>query len=144
MEKIKELYKKYKEVINYLIFGGLTTVVNFVCYLLLTKVLGAEEVLSNVIALVVSILFAYVTNKIFVFESKTVAPKEIAKEMVSFFACRGVTSLIDIGLFALLVKIMGINDILVKLFNQVLVIVLNYVFSKLIIFKKKDRKGEVK
>lgn len=139
LNKLKDWYKlfqKYREIIVYIIFGGLTTLVNFVGYLVLTRLVGMEAGIANIVAILISILFAYVTNKIWVFESKSTNLKEIAKEMVSFFGCRAFTSLLDIGLFDLLVYVFHISDIWVKLFNQIIVIVLNYILSKVIVFRK--------
>lgn len=68
--KIKELYLKYKEIINYLIFGGLTTIVSFGSYYVSARIMGIDEVVSNVISWILAVLFAYITNKLFVFESK--------------------------------------------------------------------------
>lgn len=140
MEKIKELYTKYKEIINYLIFGVLTTVVNIVIYAIFARLFHVDEVVSNIIAQIISILFAYVTNKIYVFESKSTKLKDILKEMVSFFGCRIFTAVLDTLLFSFMIKILLINDLIAKCITQVIVIVLNYVFSKLIIFRKKDKK----
>lgn len=140
MEKIKELYTKYKEIINYLIFGVLTTVVNIVTYAIFARLFHVDEVVSNIIAQIISILFAYVTNKIYVFESKSTKLKDILKEMVSFFGCRIFTAVLDTLLFSFMIKILLINDLIAKCITQVIVIVLNYVFSKLIIFRKKDKK----
>lgn len=139
MNKLKELYLKYKEVINYLIFGVLTTLVNILGYAFLAKVLKINYMVSNVTALMVSIIFAYITNKLFVFESKKNTLKDITKELVSFFACRGVTALMDIALMYVTVSMLHFNDMLMKVVVNVLVIVLNYVFSKLFVFKNKEK-----
>lgn len=137
MKKIKELYLKYKEIINYIIFGGLTTLTNFVVYFICTKLFSIDEVISNGIAWFLSVLFAYVTNKIFVFESKKSGFKEIIVEMSSFFLARVLSGICcDVGTFALMVKVFAINDVVAKIVTQVMVIVMNYVLSKLIIFKK--------
>lgn len=137
IERIKELYIKYKEIINYLFFGGCTTVVNFVSYYIPSNLLGIDEIVSNMIAWIVSVLFAYITNKIFVFESKDKDLKKNIKELISFVAARLLTgALCDIGLFALMVKILKLNDIISKVITQVIVVVVNYVISKLVIFKK--------
>lgn len=135
-DKIKELYNKYKEIINYLIFGVLTTIVNFVVYFIFAKLFGIDELLSNIIAWVLSVLFAYTTNRKYVFENKADTKKGILREISSFFACRLFSGVLDNGLFAFLVKGLHINDMIVKLINQVIVTVLNYVFSKWIIFRK--------
>ena len=136
MKKLKELYTKYKEIINYLIFGVLTTLVNIVVYAILAKVLKINYMVSNITAIGTSILFAYITNKLYVFESKNNNIKDILKEIVSFFACRGVTALMDMGLMFLTVSIMHLNDMLMKIIVNIIVILLNYIFSKLIVFKK--------
>ena len=142
MKKLKELYLKYKEIINYIIFGGLTTITNFVVYFICTKLFSIDEVISNGIAWFLSVLFAYVTNKIFVFESKTHGIKELV-EMSSFFLARVLSGICcDVGTFALMVKVFAINDVVAKIVTQVMVIVMNYVLSKLVIFKKTSNKEE--
>lgn len=137
MKKLLELYKKYKEIINYLIFGGLSTVVNFVTYYITARLFGIDEVVSSGISWFCSVLFAYITNKIFVFESKTNTVKAVLKEMGSFFLARVISGILcDVGTFALMVKVFHINDIFSKIVTQVMVVIVNYVFSKLIIFRK--------
>ena len=136
-----ELYQKYKEVIHYLIFGGLSTVVNFVSYFIAARVIGIEEVTSSAISWFCAVLFAYVTNKLFVFESKTETKKAMVKEMVTFFLARILSGILcDVGSFALMVRVFHVNDIFAKIVTQVMVVVVNYVFSKLFIFRKN---GEV-
>jgi len=136
IKKIKDLYLRYREVVNYLIFGGLTTLVNFVVYFI-AKWIGIEEWISNALAWIIAVIFAYITNKLFVFESKTTEKKEILKEISSFFACRAFSGILDIGLFWLLVEKLGFNDVIIKIILQIIVILLNYTFSKLWVFKKK-------
>lgn len=140
MEKIKELFNKYKEVINYLIFGVLTTIVNYVSYLILAKVFNVNYLASTVISQIISIIFAYVTNKIFVFESKTTNTKELIKEMVSFFGFRLVSLLLDMAFMYIFVDILKLNDAIMKLVSNVLIVIVNYVFSKLFVFKKDNKK----
>lgn len=130
------IYKKNKEIINYLIFGVLTTVVSFVVYFIFAKVFKIDEVISNVISWFFSVLFAFVTNKLYVFESKETGKKTLLKEIISFYLARLFTGVVcDLGVFALMVKMFKINDVLSKLVTQVIVTVLNYVFSKLLVFK---------
>lgn len=136
---IKKEYEKYKEIINYLIFGVLTTVVNFMVYIILSKFFGVNDVVSNAFAWFVSVIFAYITNKIYVFKSNAKGVKTVLKELVSFFACRLLSGIFDIGMFWVLVSF-KFNDILAKVLISILVVILNYVFSKLIIFKDKSRK----
>lgn len=131
------IYKKNKEIINYLIFGVLTTVVSFVVYFIFAKVFKIDEVISNVISWFFSVLFAFITNKLYVFESKETGKKTLLKEIISFYLARLFTGVVcDLGVFALMVKIFKINDVLSKLVTQVIVIILNYVLSKLFVFKQ--------
>ena len=141
MKKIKELYMKYKEIINYVIFGGLTTVVNFITYFIVTKIFNIDEVISNGIAWFISVLFAYITHKIFVFESKKSKFREIVIEMTSFFLARILSGVCcDVGTFALMIKVFNINDVIAKIVTQIMVIIMNYILSKLVIFRKKEAK----
>ena len=138
---IKGLYLEYKEIINYLIFGVLSTVVNFASYFIFAKLFHIDEVVSSGLSWFCAVLFAYITNKIFVFESKTKTVKEFIKEMMSFFACRVLSGILcDVGTFALMVKVLNINDIIAKIVTQIMVVILNFVLSKLVIFKKKSEK----
>lgn len=146
MQKIKELYLKYKEIINYLIFGVLTTVVSLIVkYALLFTILDAENGLQLQIAVVISWIaactFAYITNRIWVFESKS---NEIIKEVVKFFASRVATLGLEMLIMFVFVTILGLNTklwiIVWTLVAQIVVIIGNYVLSKLIVFKNKSRK----
>ena len=141
MEKIKELYSQYKEVINYLIFGVLTTVVSLVTkYLLLFTILDARNSVQLQIAVIVSwifaCLFAYITNRIWVFESKS---KEMLKEMVKFFGARLATLGMEMLIMFIFVTALGLNSdmwvVIWTLVTQVLVVIGNYILSKLIVFK---------
>ena len=139
MKKILELYKKYKEIINYMIFGGLATLVNFISYYIFARTLNVDEVISSSLSWFCAVLFAYVTNKLFVFESRKNTKREMIKEMISFFLARILSgALCDVGTFALMVKVLNINDIIAKLVTQVMVVIVNYIFSKLI-FKKENK-----
>lgn len=146
MQKIKELYLKYKEIINYLIFGVLTTVVSLATkYLLLFTILNASNALQLQIAVVTSwvtaCLFAYITNRIWVFESKS---KEIMKEMAKFFAARLATLGMEMLIMFIFVTALGLNSdmwvVVWTLVSQVVIIIGNYVLSKLIVFKDKKEK----
>lgn len=148
MKKIIELYKKYEEVINYLVMGVLATVVNLaVKYLLLFTVLDASNATQLQIAVVISwiaaCLFAYVTNRIVVFKSKS---KNILKEFISFVLARVFTLILEMLIMFIFVTYLKLNSdiwvIIWSLVAQVVVIVVNYVLSKLIIFKKKGNENE--
>ena len=139
MKKIKELYEKYKEIINYIFFGGCATGVNFIAYAIVARLFGIDAIVSNIIAWTVSVLFAYATNKIFVFESKTKNVKEFIAEMSSFILARvfsGITC--DVGTFALMINVFHINDIISKIVTQIMVVIVNYLLSKLVVFRKKE------
>ena len=145
MKKIQELFVKYKEIIMYLIFGVGTTVVNWVIYTVIVM-LGKEVnlTIANIIAWVGAVAFAYITNKLWVFESKSWNPKIVWKELGMFLGARIFSGIFEIGLFPVLVwlgmnqAIFGVEGMLAKVVISVLVIVLNYIFSKLIVFKKKE------
>ena len=130
---LNNLYKKYKEIINYLIFGGLTTVVSIVTYSLFAKLFNIDYLISNVLSWIIAVLFAYITNKIFVFESKS---KKNIKEITSFFFFRIVSLLIEMIILYIFVDMLHIDDLVTKIIAQVIVIVANYVFSKVFVFKK--------
>ena len=137
VEKIWNLFLKYKEAVLYLVFGGFTTLINIVAYALCKHVIGIDTIPANAIAWILSVAFAYVTNKIFVFESKTNTKKELLKEIISFFGCRAFTGIIDVAFMYVTVDIFDLNDMIMKVISNIVVIIVNYVFSKLIIFKKK-------
>lgn len=134
---IKELYKKYKSVILYVFFGGCTTLINIVTYWLCYNKLGIKNVPSTIIAWVAAVLFAFVTNKLFVFESRGRSKSRTLYELVSFFGCRMLTGALDVGIMAFAVDYMHWNGLLWKILSNVLVLVSNYFASKFIIFKKK-------
>lgn len=137
MTEIKNLFIKYKEQILYLFFGGCTTVVNIVVFALCSDILHMELLISNFMAWVLAVFFAYITNKIWVFESKTESINELAKEIGSFVFARVVTLLIDMLIMYVGVEVLFINKMIIKVLANIVVIVANYVFSKLFIFKKK-------
>lgn len=137
INKIKELIKKYKFIILYGIFGVLTTVINIGVYGLLYSVLDVSNVISNIIAWIASVLFAFITNKIWVFESKSFDVKLIIKELGSFTACRIATGVLDLGIMFVGVDLLKGPAIILKIVSNIIVIILNYIMSKIFVFKKK-------
>ena len=138
MKKILDIYKKYEEVFNYLIFGVLGTILSlsvyFICvHTFLDAKIGWQLQTANIISWIVAIIFAYVTNRLFVFKSKS---KKYFKEMFSFFIARIITLLMDMFIMFLFVTVLKQDDTIFKLVSQIVVIVSNYIFSKLIVFKK--------
>ena len=145
IKKIKELYIKYKEIINYLIFGVLTTLVNLITkYILLFTILNPTNGFQLQIAIIISwiagVLFAYFTNRKFVFESKN---QNKLKEFISFVVARIATLLLEMFIMWFFVTLLKLNsDLYVVIFTlvaQVAVVIGNYIFSKLFVFKKTDK-----
>ena len=151
MNMIKTLITKYKELIVYFVFGLCTTVVNLITFKIFNLILGDEKYLiSNVFAWFFSVVFAYTTNKIFVFKSKDWGMKTLFKEVISFFSSRVFTFVIEESGMYFLVDVMNLKDVqldvfvvivsgemISKLIVGVLVVIINYIFSKMFIFKKK-------
>ncbi|MCC0763401.1 GtrA family protein [Clostridioides sp. ES-S-0006-03] len=131
------IFKKHKETILYLFFGAFTTLVNIVSYLFFTRVISFNFMVANALAWILAVLFAYVTNKFFVFESRRVELKFLFKEFLSFVSFRLISGIIEMVIMYLMIDLLFVNDIIVKVFTNVVVIVLNYLFSKMIIFRKK-------
>ena len=132
------IYYKNPEVWNYLIVGFLTTVVSLVVYFIATRTfldpkVDLELQIANVISWVFAVLFAYVTNRVFVFQSKN---KNIASEFFKFIISRILSLLMDMGTMFIIVSLLNSSDVIGKIVSQIIVIVANYVLSKLIVFKK--------
>ena len=121
-----------RELVLYVIFGTLTFFVNIIVYFLFESVFGINYLISNILAWFFSVLFAYITNRIWVFESKS---QNILKEMSLFFGGRIFSGAVDTGLMYLFIDILTIGDLISKIIVQIIVVILNYVFSKLIVFK---------
>lgn len=132
---MKELWRKYREQITYVFFGGLTTLVNMAAFYLFDKA-GMEILLSTGIAWVLSVLFAYVTNRRFVFASSAGGFAPVLREMGSFFLCRALSGLLDMGIMYVFAERMGLPGMWVKIASNVLVIIVNYIASKVWIFRK--------
>ena len=136
MKKIKELYLKYKEIINYLIFGFCTFLVSIISFYLLNKVLGINVHISNIISWILAVSFAYITNKLFVFEANSKNIKDLIREIISFFVARLLTLGIEELILFIGYNLLHIDTFVVKIIGQIVVIISNYFLSKLFIFKK--------
>ena len=147
--KIMELYRKHEEVILYLFFGVLTTVVNWVAYALLVSC-GLEINLSNIISWIVGVSFAFVVNKWFVFKSRILVPIVVLRELGSFFAARIITGAIAIILFPIVYAlgmdqtIFGVDGFVAKIFTTIIETILNWIFSKFLIFDLSKRREKQK
>ncbi|WP_242223959.1 GtrA family protein [Bacillus cereus group sp. BfR-BA-01380] len=128
---------KTKEIFNYLLFGGLTTLVNIVTYFVCATLSGMDFKVATTIAWIVSVLFAYITNKKYVFNSQQTSFSQVMKEFFYFMGFRVLSYFIDLFSMIALVEWLGINDLVSKIIANVIVVVVNYFASKYIIFKKK-------
>ncbi|MGG7099049.1 GtrA family protein [Clostridium sardiniense] len=137
LEKFIGLYNKFKEQILYIVFGVLTTAINIISFFLCTRLFGIGLMASNIIAWIASVIFAFVTNKIYVFDSRNYSLKVVTKELVDFTISRGATGVLDMGLMYLFVSVIHIEDMASKIIINIIVIILNYVLSKLYVFKKR-------
>ncbi|HPZ00152.1 MAG TPA: GtrA family protein [Clostridiales bacterium] len=162
MEKWKVLWQKYKEILLYLVFGGLTTLVSWGSYALFERLLNSTGInhaetlfsrfdlnaavtIANLLSWICAVAFAYITNKLWVFESKSWAPKIVWREIITFVTARLATGVLEWVGVPFLVKvglkqtIFGVEGAWAKILVSVLVVILNYIFSKLIIFRKEKK-----
>ena len=134
---IKNLWLRYKELFFYAVFGVGATVINIVSYSVLANAFGKKYFLiANIIAWILAFIFAFITNKLFVFESKSWEAQIAMKEFVGFLSARLATGILDTVLMWLFVSIISLDDTLSKIIINILVIIINYIASKFFIFKK--------
>lgn len=132
----EDIYKKYKEILLYLFFGGLTTIISIGSYSYCDIVMHMDPLVANIISWILAVLFAYVTNKIWVFNAETSGIYELGIEMFHFFTGRIFTLIVEEIILLVFINKLHFNSILVKVAAQIVVIVLNYVISKLIVFRE--------
>ena len=137
IRKIMALVRQHWEVLSYLIFGVLTTVVNYLVYLPVYNGLGLSASVSNMIAWVVAVTFAYLTNKPFVFHSHDWSAKTVIPELTKFVSCRVASGVAETVILLVTVDMLHWNGNIWKLLTSVLVVILNYFASKLLVFRKK-------
>lgn len=135
---MKKILIQYKEIISYLIFGVLTMIVSLSTYYILTNTIlnpnkGIELQIANIISWIICVTFAYITNRKYVFNSKNT---NIIKEILSFYLSRISSLLVDMSLMYIFVTVLNYSDSIMKLINQIIITILNYILSKLIVFKK--------
>lgn len=136
---IKKTYIKYKEIINYLIFGILTTIISLLTYYLLVYTIlnpnnPIQLQIANIISWITCVTFAYITNRIYVFKSKD---NNIIKEIIKFYSSRLTTLFLDMLFMHIFVTKLNLNDKLIKITIQIIIIILNYILSKILVFKNK-------
>ena len=139
LKKLADWYRKHQEGMRYLIFGALSTIVNIVSYAVLYYMFHISNAVSNILAWIIAATFAYITNKLYVFDSKVNNKKELLKEIVYFYGCRLFTLAIDEGIMILSVDRFKWNGILMKIVANIIVIILNFIFSKILIFRKQEK-----
>lgn len=136
MSCIKKIYLKYKEIILYLIFGILSTLINILVFLIFNNVFNINYIISNIFAWIFAVLFAFLTNKFFVFESTNDNKKDDIKETFSFFLARIFSLGVDMLFMYVTIDIFSWNSSISKILSNIIVIIINYFFSKFLIFKK--------
>lgn len=133
---MRELMMRYKHMLAYVFFGVCTTAVNVFVYFLCARLMGLNTAWSTILAWFFAVLFAFLTNKSLVFGSKSWERSLLIRELSAFYLCRLATGVIDLATMLLTVDVLGWNDMLMKCVSNVIVIVLNYVASRFIIFRK--------
>lgn len=143
--RLENFYVKNEDLLLYIFFGGLTTLVSLATQFIAADFLGTSPPAvtgATVISNITAITFAYITNKIFVFRSVTETKKAFAREILTFYGARGVSMLLDIGIMHLFFTVLHFNYKLTKIGGQFIILAANYLFSKLIVFRKKDSTAE--
>lgn len=135
---MKNLLIKYKRFILYAVFGVCTTLINWGTYYLCYSIIHVPNVPSTIIAWIIAVAFAFITNKIWVFDSKSFDGKTLIYEIWTFVAARLATGALDVAIMYVAVDVLGLNSTVWKLISNIVVIILNYILSKLIVFKKKN------
>ncbi|SER40956.1 GtrA family protein [Lachnobacterium bovis] len=128
-------YKKNKEILLYLFFGGLSFIVSVATYALFNVPMKMDALIANVLSWIITVMFAFLTNRVWVFASPTDNIKDFMKQMLSFYSGRIITLVIEEAILLVFINMLGFGSLLVKIVAQVVVILLNYVISKLFIFK---------
>ena len=137
LDKLLSLVRKYYDVLAYLVFGVLTTLVNYLVYFPCYNLLGFSAAASNLIAWVAAVAFAYLTNKPFVFRSNDWSAKTVIPELTKFVGCRVTSGALETAIIWIAVDLFAMNGNLWKILTSVLVVVLNYIGSKVFVFRKK-------
>lgn len=130
------IYKKYKEILLYIFFGGLTTVISIASYWLFNQALGINELIANILSWILAVMFAFITNLVWVFQVSVNNIHEFLKQMLLFYEGRLLTLALEELFLLLFITMLGFPSMVVKIFAQVVVMVGNYVISKLWVFKK--------
>lgn len=135
-DKIRPFYKAHKEVLLYLFFGGLTTVISILTYALFTITFQIDELIANIFSWIASVLFAFITNRIWVFESEVNTHFDFLKQLFKFYSGRIATLLVEELILWVFITKLDFNGMVVKIMAQIIIVILNYIISKLFVFKK--------
>lgn len=131
------IYKKHKEILLYLFFGGLSFIVSIATYAFFNISLHMNELLANILSWIITVMFAFLTNRVCVFDSQTNGTAEFMKQLLTFYSGRVITLIIEEVILLVFITWLGFNSMLIKVIAQVIVILLNYVISKAIVFNQK-------
>ena len=137
LKKIADYYKNHQEGMRYLVFGALTTVVNIAIFIIFAKVFNLSTTISNIFAWIIAVLFAYITNKILVFKAKKDTFKELLIEILFFFLARIFTLVLETIILVIFIDNLHFNSFIMKIISNIIVIIVNFILSKILIFKKK-------
>lgn len=135
LNKFYNIYAAHKEALLYLFFGGLSFLLNTILYYITTDILSIDIIIANIVTWIIVVSFCFFTNRTFVFNDRS---KPILKQITYFYAARIITLLIENAILFIFIKKLELNNMIVKITAQIIIIIINYIFSKLIIFNKKD------
>ncbi len=138
LRRLYPFYEKHKEILLYLFFGLCAFIISTGSFSILNVIFGVNELIANVISWILAVLFAFFTNRSWVFRSRTNTAGAFGKQLASFIGARIVTLIIEEAIIFIFITRMGLNSVVVKVVAQIVVIVLNYVFSKWFVFRKRD------
>lgn len=130
-------YRKHKEVLLYLFFGGISFLISIGTYVWFNIVFGMNELIANILSWIITVMFAFLTNRIWVFHAETAKTAEFIRQMISFYGGRVITLALEEIILLVFITWLAFSSIPVKVIAQIMVIILNYVISKIYIFKKK-------
>lgn len=133
------VYKKYKEILLYLFFGGCAFVISIGSYAIANVGCGVNELIANIISWILAVLFAFFTNRVWVFHSATNSERDFVKQFFSFVGGRILTLVIEEAMIFIFITVLGFNSMMIKVIAQIVVIVLNYIISKFLVFKNRER-----
>ena len=142
MKLIGKIYRKYKEAVDYLFWGGVAFVLSMVLFYIFANIMNIYEQIANILSWIICVIFTYLTNRTFVFQSKVRGIKKIFKEFKDFVTARLLTLVMENVILFVMIDILTINNMISKLVGQFVVIVSNYFLSKLWIFKKEKSKDK--